>query len=272
MTAAPSDDVVALEEQRDFLLRSLEDLERERAAGDLADDDYATLRDDYTVRAAEALRALEAARGEAAPAAAPVRRRRRVAVFAGVVAFAVVAGLVAAASLGARQAGDSATGGISTRQTPSQQAQACIPKLQTEGPGKAIPCLQAVLDDDPRNVVALTWLAWSIDLAVEAGGLSPEQTQQLQDSSSALIDRAVEVNPDYSYARAFRAILAFRHGDPALAKQYLAEFEANSPSPDARGVMEQMKLAERIDAALSGDPSTTTTPGATATTTTSPPG
>ena len=66
--------------------------------------------------------------------------------------------------------------------------------------------------------------------------------------------------------------MEFRHGDPALAKQYLAEFEANSPSPDARGVMEQMKLAERIDAALAGDPSTTTTPGATATTTTSPPG
>ena len=174
MTPVDADQMLALEEQRDFLLRSLEDLEREREAGDLADDDYATLRDDYTVRAAEVLRALEAARGDSGPPTAPPRRRRRtVAIFAGVVVFAVVAGLVAAASLGSRDAGETATGGISTRQSPSQRAQACIPKLQTDGPGKAIPCLQAVLDDDPRNVVALTWLAWAIDLAVSSGGRSP---------------------------------------------------------------------------------------------------
>src|SRR5690606_37957028 len=45
------DDLVALEEQRDFLLRSLDDLEREREAGDLDDDDYQALKDDYTARA-----------------------------------------------------------------------------------------------------------------------------------------------------------------------------------------------------------------------------
>ena len=38
---------------------SLEDLERERAAGDLSDADYAVLRDRYTRRAAEVLHALE---------------------------------------------------------------------------------------------------------------------------------------------------------------------------------------------------------------------
>ncbi len=267
MTAADPDELLALEEQRDFLLRSLEDLEREREAGDLADDDYATLRDDYTVRAAEALRALEAARGSAGAPPAPPRRRRRALVFAGVVAFALVAGVVAASSLGSRQAGESATGGISTSQSPSQRAQACIPKIQSQGPGKAIPCLQAVLDDDPRNVVALTWLGWAIDLAVTAGGLTEAQTAELQASSTALVDRAVEVNPDYSYARAFRAVLAYRHGDAALAKRYLEEFEANEPSPDARGVIEQLGLAERIDAALAAGGSTTTTLPAASTTT-----
>jgi hypothetical protein len=268
VTPADPEELRALEEQRDFLLRSLEDLEREHEAGDLTDEDHATLRDDYTVRAAEALRALEAARGSAEPPPAPPRRRRTAAVFAGVIVFAVVAGLAVASSLGSRQAGETATGGISTRQSPSQRAQACIPKLQTDGPGEAIPCLQAVLDDDPRNVVALTWLGWSIDLAVTSGGLTEAQTEELQASSSALLERAVEVNPDYSYARAFRAILAFRHGDAALAKQYLADFEANEPSPDARGVIEQMGLAERIDEALAADgaaPSSTTSPSTTTT-------
>ena len=37
---ADPDAYAALEEQRDFLLRSLDDLERERAAGDIDEDDY----------------------------------------------------------------------------------------------------------------------------------------------------------------------------------------------------------------------------------------
>ncbi|HYZ97739.1 MAG TPA: hypothetical protein VE575_03240, partial [Acidimicrobiales bacterium] len=54
------DALAALEEQRDFLLRSLEDLEREHDAGDVDDHDYAALKDDYTARAARTIRAIEA--------------------------------------------------------------------------------------------------------------------------------------------------------------------------------------------------------------------
>lgn len=50
-----------LNEQRDFLLCSLEDLEAERDAGDLDDADYQALRDSYTARAAAVLRAIESA-------------------------------------------------------------------------------------------------------------------------------------------------------------------------------------------------------------------
>ena len=42
----------AHEETTEFLLQSLRDLEREREAGDIDDDDYRALHDDYTVRAA----------------------------------------------------------------------------------------------------------------------------------------------------------------------------------------------------------------------------
>jgi tetratricopeptide (TPR) repeat protein len=48
-----------LDDERAFLLDSLEDLERERAAGDLSEADYAALRDRYTQRAADVLRALD---------------------------------------------------------------------------------------------------------------------------------------------------------------------------------------------------------------------
>jgi tetratricopeptide (TPR) repeat protein len=69
VSAPPDDrrlDRAVLEEEREFFLRSLRDLEAERAAGDLDDLDYQSLRDDYTVRAAEVVRQLAALR-EAPP-------------------------------------------------------------------------------------------------------------------------------------------------------------------------------------------------------------
>jgi tetratricopeptide (TPR) repeat protein len=49
-----------LEEERDFLLRSISDLDRELAANDLTAADYRRLRDGYTARAADVIRQLEA--------------------------------------------------------------------------------------------------------------------------------------------------------------------------------------------------------------------
>ena len=49
----------SLEDERDFLLRSLDDLESEFDAGDLDDADYRRLKSDYTARAAEVIRRLE---------------------------------------------------------------------------------------------------------------------------------------------------------------------------------------------------------------------
>src|SRR3546814_7205783 len=59
-TALDPASLEALEDQRDFLLSSLEDLERARAAGDVDDTDYQTLKDDYTARAASVIRSIEA--------------------------------------------------------------------------------------------------------------------------------------------------------------------------------------------------------------------
>ena len=64
-----------LEEERDFLLRSLDDLDRERAAGDLDPADYVALKEDYTARAAAVLRAIDHGAGRGAPSepATPAR-------------------------------------------------------------------------------------------------------------------------------------------------------------------------------------------------------
>ena len=50
----------ALEAERDFLLRSLDDLDAEREVGNVDDGTYQTLHDDYTARAATIIRSLDA--------------------------------------------------------------------------------------------------------------------------------------------------------------------------------------------------------------------
>jgi tetratricopeptide (TPR) repeat protein len=260
------DALAALEEQRDFLLRSLDDLEREHDAGDLDDDDHRELRDDYTARAAEVLRAIDEHRSAFADAARPRSLGRTLAVAGAVAVFAVLSGVLVAGALGARQAGDSATGGLNVKRTPSQRAQSCIEKMSE--PATAVTCFQDVLDDDPRNVVALTWLGWTLELS--SSSVSPEQATQLQGAATDLVDRAVEYDPDYSYARAFRAVLAYRRGDFARAKEYLADFRARKPSPDAAAVIDQMDLEAGIAEGLKGGGSSTTTPAITTPATTAP--
>ena len=242
------DELAALEEQRAFLLRSLDDLEREHEAGDLDTNDFETLRDDYTARAAEILRAIEQQHRAFADARRPRSMARTAAVFAGVLAFAVLAGWLVASSMGAREAGDSATGGIGVRQSPSQRAQACQQLMDPQSPTEAIECFRDVLEEDERNVVALSFLAWQLELSAPIVG--GDDGEALSESARTLVERAIEHDPNYSYARAFRAVIAYRDGEYELAQQYLDDFRAGDPSSDAESVIVQMELDERIGEAL----------------------
>ena len=67
----------ALEAERDFLLRSLDDLEDEREAGNVDDGTYQTLRDDYTARGRRDPIARRRHRSHAARSAAVVEGRAR---------------------------------------------------------------------------------------------------------------------------------------------------------------------------------------------------
>ncbi|MEZ5182596.1 MAG: hypothetical protein R2702_12090 [Acidimicrobiales bacterium] len=158
------DALAALEEQRDFLLRSIADLDRELAAGDLDPDDHRTLRDDYTARAAQVLRAIDAQRAGLAEAVRPRSLGRTLAIVAGIAVFALLSGLAVASALGARKAGESASGGVQVQQTPSQRANECIPKMQSDPQG-ALDCFSAVREDDPNNPVAMTRTAWLLSNA-----------------------------------------------------------------------------------------------------------
>ena len=178
---------------------------------------------------------------------------------------AVAAGFAIAGAMGARKAGESASGGIQVEQTLSQRANECIPKIQTDL-ADALKCFDAVLAEDDQNAVALTWKAWTYSIASQKTE-DPTEALRFGAVAAVLVQEAVDSDPSYSTARAFRAVIAYRNGRFEDAKEYLADFRANDPSAEAQAQIEQMGLEANIDAALA---EATTTTAVDATTTTAP--
>ena len=231
------DRLAELEEQRDFLLRSLDDLEAERAAGDIDEHDYETLRDDYTARAAEVLRAIDAGKATLAESRRPRSPRRIVAGVVLVGALAVGAGVLVAQSSGDRLAGDTITGDI--RETNSQRL-ADAGRLFQQGEAlEAIKKYDEVLETDPDNREALAYRGWLVNLA----GLPEEGLEY--------IDRAIAVDPDYPDARFFRGFILNRQGKPDEALVELRAFLESDPPP---GMVDQVKaLIESIESGQSAE-------------------
>jgi tetratricopeptide (TPR) repeat protein len=232
----------ALRDQRDFLLGSLEDLEREREAGDLDDDDYAALKDDYTARAAAVLRALEAAdRVRVVPGG---RRswRRVVGAAAAVVALAVLAGVLVAQSAGRRDPGETATG-VDTQTVTQKLNQAG--RLASEGDvAGAVDLYDEVLADEPDNVEALAYRGWVLTLSGEAG-----------EGLESLL-AAATTDPSYPDVHAFLAVVFFRNGLVAEADRELDRLAALDPPAAIRDLVEGLRAD--VDAALAGAAATTT--------------
>jgi tetratricopeptide (TPR) repeat protein len=248
------DRLAALEEERDFLLRSLDDLDAERAAGDLDDADHQALRNDYTARAAAAIRAVDEHRASLPPRAP--RSRRRFALLAVVAAvLAVVAGLALADAAGQRDPGETITGSVDstrTRVLECQELGADLTKLLD-----AIRCFDDVLATDPGNVEALTYRGWYLVLGWNASGRTAA-ADELRRSGITFLDRAIATDPSFADAYAFRAVAADWSGDPATACARLADLERLPRAP----VIDQLvgPLSDRLACGTSPDaapPSTT---------------
>lgn len=233
-----------LREERDFLLASLRDLEREREAGDVTDEDYETLRTGYVARAAAVARRLEGIE-----AAAPVSRSRggrRLVWAAVVVGFAVVAGVLVARQSGQRLPGESFTGGIE-QSTANQLATARA--LNFSDPGKAIETYTDVLKVDPDNVEALTYRSWLLALtAREAEG----NVKKLA-LATAVADllRAQAIDDSYPDAHCFLGIVYFRFLEQAaLAKPQIDACRAKNPPAEVESFV--AAIADEIDKAVGG--------------------
>ena len=222
-----TDALAHLEEEREFLLRSLRDLEREREAGDIEDGDYRTLRDDYTARAASVLRAIDEGRAQL-PAPRRRRPRRVVATVAAVVAVAVGAGVLVARASGERVAGRPGSGSLPTGEA-DQLAQARA-ALNQGNVLQAVKVYDTVLKTDPRSPEALAYRGWILRLAAVSGG---QTDQRLWQQGLASIERAIAVDPTYPDAHFFRGLILYRdRHDATGAAGELQRFLGLNPPPD----------------------------------------
>jgi len=225
-----------LEEERDFLLRSIDDLDREYEAGDLDEGDYRSLRDDYTARAAAVLRSLDspdAAAAESSPG--PTRRPgRAVAIGVCVCVVAALAGWGVARAAGDRSAGEQATGGVA--QSLGQQLSNCLILRQTsEVPVEVLVCYDAILEEHPASAEAFTYRGWFM---VDAAGLPQLAWPDFVDAAAA--------DPEYVDVRVFRAVALERMCRPEEAAAELDIFDSLDPLPEMQSLVESFALRERI--------------------------
>ncbi len=213
---------------------SLEDARRERAAGELADEDYEGIRQRETTmleRAREELAQFELSGPASSVALArrvPPRRHRRSRLVVALVCFATAAGFLVWANIGLRQAGTSATGGLNLSQ--SQKIQQLLTEGQADVAGgdalAALSAYQQVIAIDPTNVSALTEAGW---LDFSAGSSSRDALVVARGVS--LLHRAVTLAPAQAAPRLYYAIVAdATPGNRTLAVSQFEVFVKLHPS------------------------------------------
>lgn len=214
---------------------SLEDARRENAAGELRTEEFAAI-------SARENAALDQLRASLEELASPVReaddatrsrarggrRRKRSRLIVALACFVLAAGVLVWANVGLRQAGSSATGGLSLSQTQKLQ------QLLTEGEADvaigndlaALSAYQQILAVEPTNVLALTEAGW---LEFSAGSTS--RNAAVVAAGVADLREAVTLAPRSAAPRMYYAMVAFRTpGNRALAAKEFRVFLGLHPS------------------------------------------
>lgn len=261
----------SLHDERDFLLRSLDDLEAERAAGAIDDETYATLHADYTARAAAVLRAMQRGDDHVETEGDDARAGRlKIGVWIGVVVFAVIAAVSLSFAMGARLPGQFVTG-----RAPEGVSAA-------GSTGRAVAVLEARVRANPSDPEAVKALARAylaqqeyakaLEQFVALATLTPNDPEPfaysgwiarlagLADEGLPRIEQAIAIDASYPDARFFKGVIMFRdRNDPAAAIPEFQLYLAAAPDGPQSAAVRQL-LAQAVAATSGGVPSTTTEP------------
>jgi len=265
-----------LNDEREFLRRSLDDAQREHSAGDLSDADYAVLaaRDRRRLDEVEAEMALlgpdpegpfalvpeSATRGARRSARAEWRR-------VGIIAccFLIVAGAVILVThaLSPSSPGQPLTGSVSIpkEQLIEEQLEEATTYNDDNNDLAALQLLERVLSEDSTNPEALAdagWLQWKDGLAAH--------TAAVQAAGRVDVEKAVQVSPTFYKGHLYLGLIYYYgdHNDKAAAAQFEQFLIDGPPVADVADVSSVItttyqKIGLPIPAAVTSSTSTTTT-------------
>ena len=268
-----------LEAERDFLMKSLDDLELEHATGGIDDDSYDALHDDYTARAAATIRALRDGVDARPAPAPPSSTKRRVAIVAVVLVFAVGAGVALAAALGARLPGTTSSGNEQSdvvtalaRRIESLQDQVNASPdgydlrldladayARNNDLPTAIEQWDAAVTIDPNRPEGHAQLGRALYLVSEQVP-NKDARAQLVAQARAALNQAILVGPDYPDSFFFRGVLLAATGELASAQADLQTYLASTPtgvwSESARDALADVtsELAQNPSTTVPGSP------------------
>jgi tetratricopeptide (TPR) repeat protein len=235
--------------ERDFLLRSLDDLEAERAAGNIDEDTYRVLHDDYTARASAVLRSIESGTDVTTPEPPAPSRAMRVLTVGGIVVFAVVAAILLSNAIGQRRSGDTITGnaqwsGTETTVDRVASLAAAVERapqdynariayaralLTASDVRHAIEQFDAAATIDPTQPEPLAYGGWIRGLVAQQV-TDPGDRRLLVDAAIERIDQAIAADRDYADAYVFKGLVLLNVADdPAGAVPALQQFLVLAP-------------------------------------------
>jgi tetratricopeptide (TPR) repeat protein len=264
-TGAAVKDAWRLRDERDFLVRSIDDAAREHAAGDLADADYALLRRRDEARLAEVKAALaavdakdaESFQGERAPgdlagagpvgaeedvvpadgawpAAAPAEAsgrtgRRRWLALVGVACLVAGVVVLLVGRTSARLPGQVSSGSteLNAEQKVQQQLAQAATLVEQGNSSEALSLYGQVLSEDPKDPVALAWWGW---LDWQAAVSSDRATATVAAEGASAVDEAVRLDPRLYQAQYFVGAVDWEDHKVDAAVTHLSSFLAAHPS------------------------------------------
>jgi tetratricopeptide (TPR) repeat protein len=272
----------SLEDERDFLLRSLDDLDAELLAGNIDPDTYRVLHDDYTARASAVIRSIADGVERRSPDSPRVPPALRALTIGGIVVFAVLAAILLAHTAGQRRpgqqiTGDAQSGGASTTLA-RQQTIAAAKQAATAQPksydarisyaralfaGQVFPAaLQEYLVAaklDPTQAEPRAYTGWLTGLFAQSQ-TKPATKQELFAAAETSLDRAIALDPTYPDSYVLEGLLLSQIENKHCAGAAVFQrFLATAADDNPMRPMALTALAQAVKAGNCPEPKSTPT-------------
>src|SRR5699024_8194394 len=121
----------------------------------------------------------------------------------------------------------------------------CRDMIGPDDPIGALECFREVLDDEPDNVTANTWMAFQLEQT--ATQLPEAEADAARAQAEDHLDRALEEDPEDPFALVFRSIFALNNDDAATAREMYDRLMETDPPEDVLDIVEEADLERRLD-------------------------